>query len=101
PRAAGFFLRVLGGRALVLLAVLAVVRDVETRTLEVQAGSPRNLALRPFTALRAFEHLLGRADRPEEMLELMAFRAAILVRRHGGGGNGRLGGRQRAEPRST
>src|SRR5688572_21339646 len=70
--------------ALVFLAVLAVVRDVETRTFEKQAGTARHDALSQLAAFRTLHLAFRSADRAEEVLERVALRAAILVRWHVG-----------------
>src|SRR5687768_11932202 len=67
---------------LILLAVLAVIRDVETGSLEEQAGAAGHDPLSLFTAFRTLHPAFGGADRAKEVLELVALRAAVLVRWH-------------------
>ena len=45
------------GGLLILLTVLAVVRDVETRSVENEAGAGRHLTFGRFTADRAWHFL--------------------------------------------
>ena len=67
---------------LVLLSVLAVVRDVEAAPLEHEAGSGGDLARRDGAADRARELGLAARDRSEELLEVVSVGTRELVSWH-------------------